>query len=55
MLNISSVNAEFQDAPADLRHISLIFISFFSEPQFEETGLENVEQSLTCVFYGFEF
>jgi len=36
MLNIRSVNVQFQDAPADLHHISLIYISFFSGPQFKE-------------------
>jgi len=36
---------------ADLRHISLIFI-FFSGPQFEKTGLENLEQSLyLCILW----
>jgi len=28
MVNICSVNVLFQDAPADLRHISLIYTSF---------------------------
>ena len=42
MLNIRSVNAEFQDAPADLRHISVIYISFFSWPQFDKTGFKNL-------------
>jgi len=47
MLNICSVNIEFQDAPADLRLISLIYISFLSGPQFEKSGLENfLEQQL---------
>jgi len=40
MLNICSVTV------ADLRHISLIYMSFFSGQQFEKTGLENLKQSL---------
>src|SRR6218665_3852432 len=51
-LNIRSVNVQFQDAPADLRHISLIYISFFSEPQFEKTSFKNLEQSLyLCILW----
>jgi len=36
MLNICGANLYFQDTPADLRHISLIFISLFSRPQIEK-------------------
>jgi len=42
MLNISSVNAWYQNAPEDLRPISYLLVR---GPRFEEkTGLENLEQ-----------
>jgi len=42
MLNIRSVNVQFQHAPADLGHISFIYISFFRGPQFEKTDFKNL-------------
>ena len=56
MPNICNVNVLIQDAPADLRHTFFnslyMYISFFSGPEFEKTGLENLKQSLyLCIFW----
>ena len=50
-IHICSVNVSFQDTPADLRHVSFIYISCFSRPQFEKTGIENLECSITLPVY----
>ena len=42
MLIICRVNVLFQDAPAELHHISLIYISIFNRPQFEENWLRKL-------------
>src|SRR6218665_379266 len=52
MLNICSVNVWIQDAPADLRHnISLIYIRFFSGPQFEKSWLRKLRTIALPVYF----
>jgi len=54
MLNILSVNVQFQDASADLRHISLIYrLSLFSaDHSFKKTDFKNLEQLLyLCILW----
>ena len=53
MLNICSVNVvlQFQDAPEDLRHISLLLFSFLIGPQFEKNWLRKFRTIVLPVYF----
>ena len=52
---VQRCNVQFQDFPADLCHVFLIYISFFRGPQFEKTGFKNLALPVYFMILNFDY